>query len=70
MVRTLNYNKQQELMNELKAEFPGVTDAELQHVNDSFDELINSISLKTQRNKEQVAKIVNGKLERLYSKTI
>lgn len=57
-------------MNELKAEFPGVTDAELQHVNASFDELIDSISLKTQQNKEQVAKIVNGKLERLYSKTI
>jgi hypothetical protein len=70
MVRELNFNKKQELKNVLKAEFPNISDAELDTINGSYDELINSISIKTQQNKEEVAKIVNHKLEYLYSKVV
>lgn len=70
MVRELNVNKKEHLRNELKIEFPDLSDAELNRIDSSFDELVDSISVKTQRNREEVAKIVENKLDYVHSKHV
>lgn len=70
MVRELNINKQEELRKELKAEFPSLSDVELDQINASYDELVDSISVKTHRTKEEVARIVDDKLNYIYSKIV
>jgi len=70
MVRDLNINKIDALKHELKQEFPILSDSDLDSINNSFAELINSISVKTHKNKGEVEKIVEGKLEFINSKDV
>lgn len=68
MVRALNINKKDELRKDLKAHFPTITDAELDKMNESFDNLIDSISVKTHQDRQEVQRIVDESLEFINSK--
>ena len=70
MVRELTRNKQEQLKIELKEEFPSLTDAEFEGLNASFDEMVESISAKTQRQRDDVARIVEDKLAYINSKGV
>lgn len=70
MVRELNVNKREHLKNELKLVFPDLSDADLNSIDRSFDELVESISLRTQRDKSDVARVVENKLDYIHSKNV
>lgn len=70
MVRELNRNKKEHLKSELRVEFPNLSDAEFDIIDRSFDELIDSISAKTHRDRADVAKIVENKLDYVHSKHV
>lgn len=69
MVRQLNVNKAEQLKNELMAEF-NLSNADLNKIDASFEELVDSIALKTQLGKENISRIVENKLEYIHSKTV
>lgn len=70
MVRALNKNKKEHLKNELLVVFPGVSDADLESIDRSFDALIDSIAQKTQTTRDDVAKVVENKLDYIHSKHV
>ena len=70
MVRELNTNKKEHLKSELLLEFPGLTEVEFNTIDQNFDELINSIAVKTQRDRSDVARIVENKLDYIHSKNV
>lgn len=70
MRRDMNINKREALKHELKIEFPNITDAELNTINGSYDKLIDRISVKTNKDRKVVEKIVEQKVEYVNSKHI
>ena len=70
MVRDLNINKKDALMQELKMEFPNLSDNDLDAIHKSFDELIESISAKSHIDRNKVEQIVEDKLEIINSKDL
>ena len=68
MKRDWNINKKEELKNELRTEFPNLTDAEMDTINGSYDKLIDSISSKTKKDRNTVQRIVEEKAEYVNSK--
>jgi hypothetical protein len=70
MVRELNTNKKEHLRSELLLEFPNLTETELKSLDNSFEELINSISFRTQRDRNDVARILENKLDYIHSKNV
>lgn len=68
MKRDWNINKKEELKNELRTEFPNLTDAEMDTINGSYDKLIDSISSKTNKDRNTVQRIVEEKAEYVNSK--
>lgn len=70
MVRELNTHKKEHLKSELLLEFPNLTEAEFNTIDNSFEDLINSISVKTQRDRTDVARIVENKLDYIHSKNV
>lgn len=70
MIHTINNSTRENLKNELKNDFPNLTDNELNSMDDSVEKLISSISLKINRDEKVVAEVVKEKLEYIYSKSI
>ncbi len=70
MIHTINNNTRENLKNELKNDFPNLTEKELNSIDESFEKFISSISLKINRDEQAVTEVVNEKLEYLYSKSI
>ncbi len=70
MIHTINNNTRENLKNELKNDFPNLTEKELNSIDESFEKFISGISLKINRDEQSVTEVVNEKLEYLYSKSI
>jgi hypothetical protein len=70
MIHTINNSTRENLKNELRNDFPNLTDNELNTMDDSVEKLISSISLKINRDEKVVAEVVKEKLEYIYSKSI
>lgn len=68
MKRDWNINKKEELKQELKRDFPMITDAEMNTLNGSYEKLIDSISAKANRDRKAVKRIVEQKIEYINSK--
>jgi hypothetical protein len=68
MVKSIDLSKSDLLKEELKARYNNLSDVELEKINDSVDQLVNSISLNTHSNQEQVKKEVESCLEYANSK--
>jgi len=68
MVRSINSNKKEELLQELKSDFPNIQAEDFKNMNDSVDELVNTLSLKVGKDRQEVEKIVESKLEWINSK--
>lgn len=70
MVKAMDITKNDLLKTELKAKYASLTDAEINQINNSFDQFIESISLKTHQQKEVVANAVGASVDYAKSKTI
>lgn len=70
MVREMNSNKKEHLKSELLFAFPTLTETELNAMDNSFENLIDSISVKTQQDRAEVARIVETKLDYIHSKHV
>ena len=70
MVHTINNNTRENLKNELRNDFPNLTDTDLNSMDESFEKLVANISLKINRDEKVVAEVVKEKLEYIYSKSI
>jgi ubiquinone/menaquinone biosynthesis C-methylase UbiE len=70
MVKAMDISKNALLKSELKAKYANLTDAELNQINNSFDQFVESISLKTHQQKENVAREVETSVDYAKSKTI
>lgn len=70
MVKAIDITKNDLLKTELKAKYASLTDAEINQINNSFDQFIESISLKTHQQKEAVASEVGASVDYAKSKTI
>jgi len=68
MVRELNINKKEELINQLKKHYPELTNEEFNKINESFDQFVTTISLKTLSTKENVTKVLNDSIDFINSK--
>lgn len=68
MVRSVNTNKKDELVNVLKKEFPNLKVEDLENMNDSVEELINTLSLKVGKDKKEIEKLLEDKLDWINSK--
>ena len=70
MIHTLNNNTLENLKNELRNDYPNLTDAELNKMDESVDNFISSVSLKIQSDETAFAEIVREKLLFIQSKAI
>jgi len=68
MVKSIDLSKSDLLKKELKARYNNLSDVELDKINDSFDQFVESISLATQSNRDQVRKEVATCIEYAHSK--
>jgi hypothetical protein len=70
MVKTMDISKNALLKSELKTKYADLTDAEMNQINNSFDQFVESISLKTLQQKENVAREVETSVDYAKSKTL
>ncbi len=70
MRHAIDNNTRQNLKNELRNDFPNLTDAELNTIDESFEKFISSVSLKIQRDEQATAQVIKEKLEYIHSKAI
>jgi hypothetical protein len=70
MINTMDISKNALLKSELKTKYANLTDAEMNQINNSFDQFVESISLKTHQQKENVAREVEASVEYAKSKTL
>jgi len=70
MVKAMDISKNDLLKTELKNKYANLTDAELNQINNSFDQFVESISLKTHQQLDIVANEVNASVDYAKSKTI
>ena len=68
MVRDLIQSKKEALKSELKNIYPELTNDDLNSINNSFDQLVDSIAIKTQKNKAEVEKQLVDSLDFINSK--
>ncbi len=68
MVRDLNLSKREALKSELKNIYPELTNDDLNAIDNSFEQLVNSIVVKTQKNKVEVEKLLVDRLDFINSK--
>ncbi len=68
MVRDLNVNKKEELKSELLNTYPDLTNDELNSMDNSMDQLVETISSKTNTNKADIEKLLVDRLEFINSK--
>ncbi|MBL7870267.1 MAG: hypothetical protein JNM78_01545 [Cyclobacteriaceae bacterium] len=70
MVKQMDISKNALLKSELKAKYADLTEAELNEINNSFEQFVESISLKTHQQKENVAREVETSIYYAKSKTL
>jgi len=70
MVKAIDISKNELLKDELKARYENLTDAELNQINESFDQFVQTISLKTHQQKEEVERAVEEAVSYVQSKSI
>lgn len=70
MVNTMDISKNDLLKSELKTKYANLTDSEMNQINNSFDQFVESISLKTHQQLEVVASEVSASVDYAKSKTI
>lgn len=70
MVNTMDITKNDLLKSELKTKYANLTDSEMNQINNSFDQFVESISLKTHQQLEVVASEVSASVDYAKSKTI
>ena len=68
MVRDLNVNKIEELKTELKNVFPELSNEDFATINNSIDDLVNSISMKVQKDKVEIEKQLVDRIDFINSK--
>ena len=70
MERHINHTVVDDLQNELKDSFSGLNLADLTLQDISVDEFVDQLSKKSNLGKEEVSKIVEEKINYIYSKRI
>jgi len=70
MIQVLNATKKESLKNELRKDFPNLTEVELNQIDQSVTDLVSSISQKIQQNETEVARVVDEKIDFINSKGI
>lgn len=70
MVNTMDISKNDLLKSELKTKYANLTDSEMNQINNSFDQFVESISLKTHQQLDVVASEVSASVDYAKSKTI
>lgn len=70
MIHAIDNNTRENLKNELRNDFPNLTDAELNNIDESFEKFISSASLKIARDEQGATEVIREKLEYLHSKSI
>ncbi|MBL7858885.1 MAG: hypothetical protein JNM57_14440 [Cyclobacteriaceae bacterium] len=70
MKTAIDMNRRENLKNELRNEFPNLSDAELNSIDESFENFIESVSLKVNRDRQEVARVVEERLNYINSKAI
>jgi hypothetical protein len=70
MIHAIDNNTRENLKNELRNDFPNLTDAELNNIDESFEKFISSASLKIARDEQSATEVIREKLEYLHSKSI
>lgn len=70
MIHELNNNTRENLKNELRNDYPNLTDVELNKMDESVENFISSVSLKIQSDEAAFAEIVREKLLFIKSKAI
>lgn len=70
MIHAIDNNTRENLKNELRNDFPNLTDSELNNIDESFEKFISSASLKIARDEQSATEVIREKLEYLHSKSI
>jgi len=70
MIQTVNNNTLQNLKNEFRNEYPNLTDAELNSIDESVEKFVSSVSVKIHRNEQAVQEVIREKLQYIHSKAI
>jgi hypothetical protein len=70
MVKAIDISKNELLKEELKTKYSNLTDAEMNQINESFDQFVETISLKTHQQKEEVERAVEEAVTYVQSKSL
>jgi len=70
MVKAIDISKNELLKDELNARYENLTDTELKQINESFDQFVQTISLKTHLQKEEVERSVEEAISYVQSKSL
>ncbi len=70
MKYAFNSNTRESLKNELRNEFPELTETDFDMMEASFENFVTSLSLKVQRNPQEMALVITNKLQYIQSKGI
>lgn len=70
MIKAIDITKNELLKEELKAKYANLSEAEMNQINESFDQFIQTISLKTHQQKEEVERAVEEAVSYVQSKSL
>jgi hypothetical protein len=70
MVKAIDISKNELLKDELRAKYSNLTDADMNQINDSFDQFVQTLSLKTHQQKEEVERVVEEAVSYVQSKSL
>jgi len=70
MIKSIDISRNELLKAELRAKYENLTETEMNQINHSFDQFVESISLKTHQEKEQVAREVEASVAYAQSKAL
>jgi hypothetical protein len=70
MIHVIDNNTRENLKNELRNQYPNLTEGELNNMDESVEKFISSVSLKIHSNEQAFAEIIKEKLEFIHSKAI
>lgn len=70
MIQEVNNNTLQNLKNEFRNDYPDLTDAELNSIDESVEKFVSSVSVKIHKNEHAVQEVIREKLEYIHSKAI
>ena len=70
MVKALEISKNELLKTELKTRYANLTDAELNQIDESFEQFVDNMSLKTHKQREEVVREVEAAVAYAQSKSL